>query len=110
MESSYRGDAELAAALGVDRTQVSQRLSDASLFFFEVSGERYFPAWQVVAGNTVAGLREVLSAFAPDTHPLVIAHWFQTPSLDLEGDTVSPLEWLASGSATDVVVALLGRE
>ena len=107
---SIRGDAELAALLKVDRSRISQRVAERSLYCFEIDGgERCFPRWQLLDGRPLRGLRTVLAALDPALHPLTVDHWFRTPSVDLAIDEVnsSPVEWLATGGSPEVLVGLL---
>lgn len=96
---SVEGDGRVAARLGVDRSRVSQRLRERSLYAFAWSDARYFPEWQFTEGGTLPGLRDVLPALDERLHPLVVDHWFRAQSVDLlVGDVpLSPLEWLETG-------------
>jgi len=109
LQSSIRGDAALAEILSVDRSRVSQRVSDRSLFFLEIADERYYPTWQFDGNKTVRGLKEVLAALALTDHPVTVDHWFQTPSVDLliDNEPVSPLDWLRGGGDVQTAVNLL---
>lgn len=105
---SIEGDLAVATLLRVDRSRISQRVRDRSLYAFSHGDSRYFPRWQFTGDTTLAGLREVTSALDDGLHPLVADHWFNTPSVDLEiGEaTVSPLTWLATGGNPQVVAEL----
>jgi hypothetical protein len=105
---SVDGDAEVASRLGVDRSRISQRIRDKSLYAFTHNDSRFFPMWQFIEGRTLPGLREILAVLDEGLHPLVVDHWFTTPSLDLEiGQApVSPVTWLSTGGHADVVVEL----
>lgn len=96
---SVVGDAALAELLGVDRSRVSQRLADHSLYAFVAGDERCFPRWQLADAKPLTGLKLVLRAIDPQLHPLAVDHWFTTPNVDLEIDDepVSPASWLATG-------------
>lgn len=106
---SVAGDVTMAERLGVDRSRISQRLSEGSLYAFTLGSERWFPEWQLVDGSSVPGLKAVLAAVPAALHPLTVDHWFTTASVDLEIDTeaVSPVEWLATGGDPGPVVALV---
>ena len=105
---SVEGDAAVADLLRVDRSRISQRLRERSLYAFVHGDARYFPRWQFVDGRTLPGLKEALAELDEDVHPLVLDHWFTTPSVDLEvGDaSVSPVHWLTTGGSPEPVVAL----
>lgn len=106
---SVLGDAAVAELLGVDRSRVSQRIGERSLYAFGASGEdRGFPRWQFNEAKTIRGLKVVLAALDADVHPLVVDHWFCTPSIDLDvgGEPVSPVSWLATGGSPTTAAAL----
>lgn len=81
---SIEGDSVVAALLQVDRTRVSQRLGNRSLYAFNRGDTRYFPRWQFTDHGTLPGLRDVVTVLHEGLHPLAVDHWFNTPSVDLE--------------------------
>ena len=81
---SIQGDAAVADLLGVDRTRISQRLTERSLYSFQSGDERLYPKWQFDKRKTLRGLKTVLGALDPALHPLVVDHWFRTPNVDLD--------------------------
>lgn len=97
--NSVAGDAAVSELLGVDRSRISQRVSERSLYAIDTGSQRHFPRWQFAEHSTVPHLRAVLRALDPGLHPLTVTHWFLTPSmeLELEGSAVSPREWLVTG-------------
>ena len=101
---SIMGDAAVARYLKVDRSRISQRIAERSLFAIPVPGDRMFPRWQFVEHKILPGLREVLVAF-DETHPIVIDAWMTTPDdeLDLAGTPLSPIVWLQTGGSAAVV-------
>lgn len=106
--ASIEGDAAMAEVLGVDRSRVSQRVADRSLYCFDGPNGRLFPRWQLVGRKPLPGLREVLGVLRPTLHPLTVDHWMTTVNVDLivDEEPVSPVEWLASGGPGKVVAAL----
>ncbi len=100
---SVAGDAALAELMGVNRSRVSQRLAEHSLYGFTgPGGERYYPTWQFDTGpvpRPLRGLREVLSGLDASVHPLVLDHWARTPNADLvvDDEALAPVQWLATG-------------
>lgn len=105
---SVPGVPAMAERLGVDRSRISQRLAERSLYAFTLGSERWFPEWQLVDDRPLTGLKEVLAAVPAALHPLTVDHWFTRPSVDLEiGDeAVSPVDWLATGGEPAPLVAL----
>ena len=106
LSRSVDGDTRVAERLRVDRSRISQRVRESSLYAFNRSETRYFPDWQFIGRSTLPGLREVLSVLDVGLHPLVVDHWFTTPSVDLEiGDeNVSPVMWLATSGNPQVIL------
>ena len=108
VDESVAGDSAAAELLGVDRTRVSQRVTERSIYSFVVGDTRHFPTWQFDANRTIAGLKAVLGTLDGSLHPVVVSRWFTSPSLELVVDDqpVSPRDWLATGGPPDVVAAL----
>jgi hypothetical protein len=106
---SIQGDAAVADLLGVDRTRISQRLGERSLYSFQSGDERLYPVWQFDNHKTLRGLKIVLGALDPALHPLVVDHWFRTPNVDLEvnEEAMSPLAWLQTGGDPERLVSLV---
>ncbi len=109
VERSLVGDAAAAERLGVDRSRISQRVGERSLYVFSGPGEeRCFPLWQFVGAKTVPGLKVVLPLVETELHPLTVDHWFTTRNVDLEvdGEPVAPITWLTTGGSPRVVAEL----
>ena len=107
--NSVHGDAAVADLLQVDRTRISQRVGERSLYSFQSGDDRLYPRWQFVDHKVLRGLKTVLSALDPALHPLVVDHWFTTPSVDLEvGDEpMTPVAWLETGGSPEHLVELV---
>ncbi len=105
---SVPGDAAAAKLLGVDRSRVSQRLTERSLYAFHHGDDRYYPRWQFQGTTVMRGMRDVLRALEEGLHPLTVDHWFTTPSRELlvNGESVAPAEWLSTGGKVDAVSAI----
>lgn len=99
---------EVAALLG--RAEVGVRRSRLSGDLYatnpgDPAGLR-LPRWQFTSdGSIVPGLRQILSAFPRDTHPLAIARFMTRTHEGL--DAMSPVEWLTGDSPIDTVVVLV---
>ena len=100
--------AEVAETLGVTRARVRQRALARSLFAIRERDEWRFPRAQFVDGTPLRGLPEVISAFAPDLHPVAAWRFLTEPSPDFElmNEPVSPLTWLSSGGSPEPVAAI----
>lgn len=109
LNASFVGNEELASALGVDKSRVSQLVSERSVYAFDdPDRRRHFPRWQFVERRPVQGLKTVLARLDPELHPLTVTHWMTTPHVDLNanGEPASPIEWLATGGSPERVAEL----
>jgi len=110
VDRSIRGVAALAEYLGVDRSRISQRMAEGSLYSFTVDGDqRLFPQWEFKDRKPLQGLRTVFGALDSRLHPLTVDNWFTTPDADLAAgdEQFSPAEWLATGGSPDKLVDLV---
>ncbi len=98
----------MAELLGVDKSRVSQRVTERSLYAFNAGDDRCFPHWQLTGGRALPGLKTVLRELDVTLHPLAVDHWFTTANVDLEidGEPVSPAFWLATGGDPQVTAHL----
>ena len=105
---SVIGDAAMAELLDVDKSRVSQRVADRSLYAFSAGDDRCFPAWQLTDRRPLPGLKIVLASLDPALHPLSVDHWFTTANVDLEvdGRPTTPATWLATGGNPHVAAEL----
>ena len=105
---SVPSDTEVAALLQVDRTRVSQRLAERSLYAVHDDTGRWFPRWQFDGGRTLPHLKAVLAALDPHLHPLTVAHWFLTPDpeLEVDGEATCPRTWLIRGGRPEALLPL----
>lgn len=102
--------AETTKRLGVDTSRVRQRIYARSLYAFKHRGSWLVPTFQLRRGKLVPGLDAAVPALSPALHPVAVSRWFTTPSSDLiiDGSSVSPIDWLSTGSSPDVVAMLAG--
>src|SRR4051812_1655264 len=102
--------AETAKRLGVDTSRVRQRIYARSLYAFKQGGGWLVPAFQLGRRKLVPGLDVAVSALSPALHPVAVSRWFTTPNPDLviDDSTVSPIDWLATGGAPEIVGVLAG--
>ena len=102
--------ATLAKRLGVDTSRVRQRIYAGSLYAFKHHGRWLAPAFQLRGRTLIPGLDVVVGELSLALHPVAVARWFTTRNADLTagGESVSPIEWLVSGSPAEPVGALAG--
>ena len=100
--------AETADRLGVDADRVRQMLADRSLIASKDDGEWRILDLQISGDRLVPNLAVVARAFPEGMPLLAIANWLTIPEADLEveGDAVSPLEWLSAGGDPERVAHL----
>jgi hypothetical protein len=99
---------EVARRLGVTRARVRQRALERSLLAIREGDEWRFPRAQFNAGPPIRGLPAVSLALPLDLHPVAVWRFLSEPNgdLELEGGSVSPIDWLRSGGSSDPVVAI----
>lgn len=101
--------AEAAKELNVSDSRVRQLVSaNAVMTIPNGDSGHLLPAWQFVGGRTLPGLVELTEA-AAGLHPLTMAGFMTRPDVDLEvdGEPVSPIEWLVAGGDPAVVADLI---
>lgn len=102
---------QVADLLGIDPSRVRHRVRQAHLYAVPgTTRERRLPMWQFDGASVVPGLREVLVALPRGLHPLEVAGFMLTsqPELDVDGEPVSPRDWLRHGGDVSAVAALAG--
>jgi hypothetical protein len=110
-QQCVKGDAEMARMLGVDRTRISQKVKDKSLYAFDGREGRCFPLWQLTNGKPLRELKALIAALDPNLHPLTVDHWISTQNTELEinGKAVSPILWLVTGGSIDLLADLAAQ-
>lgn len=105
---SLPNDAAVAKRLNVDRSRISQRLAERSLYAVPRGDDRCYPLWQFDGSSVLRGLKPVLTVLDPGLHPLTVDHWFNAPNLELlaANQPVSPIQWLKTGGQAAAVVPL----
>lgn len=95
-----------ARILGIDRSRISHRLRDGTLYAFRVGSRRRIPRWQLDGARLLPGLSAVLAAVPAGIHPLDLQALMTTAQDELDGRT--PVDHLASGGDPEPVAALVG--
>jgi hypothetical protein len=111
INTAYSGG-QVAELLGVNESRVRQRRADRTLWAIQDRGGWVFPALQFedAAGRRgqIRGLDQVLQVLPADLHPVSVAGFLTTPQPDLsvDGQSVSPLDWLRSGGDIRLVLSV----
>ena len=76
--------------------------------FLSRSNDRLYPQWQFTDVATVPDLAELLSAIGGGVHPVSLDQFMLRPNVDLEvnGEELSPREWLVSGADPEPVILI----
>jgi hypothetical protein len=104
---------EVAELLGVSDSRVRQRRANRTLWAIEDAGGWVFPALQFedVDGRRrqIRHFDQVLPALPTDLHPLAVARLLTTaqPDLVVDGQPVSPLQWLRNGGDVHAVLTII---
>lgn len=76
--------------------------------FLSRSSVRLYPQWQFTDVATVPNLAELLSAIGDGVHPVSLDQFMLRPHVDLEvnGEELSPRDWLVSGADPEPVILI----
>lgn len=102
---------EAARLLGVTEGRVRHKIARRDLSALP-SGRRRLPRWQFTDNGALPGLSVVLRALDQHEHPLATLAFITSaqPELALDGETVTPQDWLrAGGDPTPVAELAAGR-
>jgi hypothetical protein len=103
---------EVAEFLGVQKSTVSHRRSDGTLYAFFVGRNPRYPEWQFYGQRPIPHLAEVIAAIPKDTHPTTVNGIMTSPQADLpiDGEPTAPWQWLVEGGAVAPVVDLIDSD
>ena len=89
----------VAELLGVDPSRIRHRLAERSIYGIRLRSGWRIPVFQFEGGQLLPGIDLVLPSLPEDMHPLEMVGWFTTPNPDLvmDGEAVSPRDWLHLG-------------
>lgn len=101
--------AQVAQKLGVTESRVRQRVAQRSLYSVRSAHGTVFPVFQFEDEGTIPGWDEVAPHFPADAHLVSVTRFMDATheDLDVDGDVVSPREWLASGGSAEAVAELV---
>jgi len=100
---------QAAGLLGVDGARIRQRLAERTLYGFKLLGSEWqLPSFQFTEVGLVPNLGQVLRTLPADLHPVEVYNWLTLPEaeLELEGEPVSPLDWLRTGGSPEPVLEI----
>ncbi|MGH3633098.1 hypothetical protein [Mycobacterium sp.] len=105
---------EVAEGLGISSSRVRQRRLDRGLWAIQEGATWLFPLTQFERDangdptKQIRGLDRVFQALPADLHPVAVDGFLHAPHPDLQvdGNTMSPLDWLRSGGDIAAVVAV----
>jgi hypothetical protein len=100
--------ADAADTVGVDTSRIRHRLLARRLSGWKERGGWRLPAWQFASTGVLPGLEAVLAAIPEDQPPLVVAAFMTVPQpeLPINGDPVTPRQWLLAGGDPGAVATL----
>lgn len=96
--------------LGVSDSRIRQRISKRTLHTLADVGQgRRFPAYQFTEDAELPSWRDVAPAFPDDVDLISVEHLMSSPHADLsvDGEPVSPREWLLAERPADKVIDLV---
>lgn len=101
--------ADVAGLLDVGASRVRQHVARRTLLTIKTSDGPRFPRFQFVDGRILPGWDVVAPRFPLDAHPVAVEAFLTRVSeeLEVDGQLVSPFDWLTSGGDADVVAALV---
>lgn len=100
--------AAVATMLCVDESRVRQHLAKRTLYGVKLDGAWRMPTFQFENGCPLPGIDAVVSSLPTDLNPVAVYQWFTLPDVDLviDGESVSPREWLLRGGDVAAAVPL----
>ncbi|WP_382309514.1 hypothetical protein [Herbiconiux sp. UC225_62] len=112
-DTAFVSTRNVADLLGVDESRVRHRKSAGLLLSTKMGKELRYPRWQFVMSATgttsvVPHLAEIAEV-AADMHPAELASRMMTVqnSLRIDGEMVTPVDWLVSGGDVESVLDVL---
>ncbi|MDR1186517.1 MAG: hypothetical protein LBK95_03535 [Bifidobacteriaceae bacterium] len=98
--------AQAATTLGVDRSRISHRLAQGTLWAFAMGRALRVPRWQFTAeGSLLPGLPVIVAAIPEGLAPPIIEAFMRAPLLELGG--AAPVDHLAAGGSPIPVAQFL---
>lgn len=99
-----------ARKLGVNPARLKQRIRERTLIAMKVSDRGWlFPRFQFTTSGELPGLRSVVRTIRLGASIVVVVSFFTSPQADLEndeGESMTPVAWLALGRDPNAVRSL----
>ncbi len=97
--------AEAAGMIGVQESRVRQRLANRTLYGFKHEDAWRVPRFQFYDDRLVPGVATVFPRLADTITPVAVETWFTIPTMELvlDGQPMSPRDWLIAGGDPTVV-------
>ena len=109
INTAYTG-AEVAVNNDISAGRVRSKAASGELVSLLVDGVQRFPRFQFDAtGRIRRGLDKVSPHIPDDWSWAGYSNYLVTPSMELDGDLVTPIDWLSAGKPAAVVVANMGN-
>jgi len=101
--------AAAAERLGRSVNRIRGAIADGSLYGVKVGRSWLVPTWQLDGAGPVAHLRKVIAAIPEGTSAVTLERVMTQPSQELyvDGQPVSPRDWLLAGNEPEAVVELV---
>lgn len=109
MDSASLSGQEMAERTGLSPSTIRHYRVDRKIYSYTRGSAVLYPAWQLTnEGQLLPSLGPVIKALPQDLHPQTVAGLFTTPQPDLvlEGNPVSPKEWLERDGTPEPVIEL----
>jgi hypothetical protein len=108
INTAYTG-AEVASNNHISAGRVRNKAAAGELVSLLVDGAQRFPRFQFdEIGRIIRGLDKVSPHVPEDWSWVGYSNYLRTPSMELDGRTATPIEWLSAGKAPSSVVANMG--
>lgn len=95
-----------AQRLGVPLIEVQRLIDERALYAFKGETSWVIPDFQFESNRLVPGIQVVNPHLPADLPPISIYRWYSQPNaeLELDGQSCTPLEWLAKDQPADAVI------
>lgn len=98
---------EAADRLGIDRSQISRRITQRTMWAFTLEGVQRIPTWQFDGASLLPGLVEIVPSIPPHHSPIAVAALMRTEREEFDG--ISAIEYLKHGSDPALVARTLAE-